>query len=113
MEILKSEPVYMAEWWTLIVFLLLAIPAAALWGSFSALKKQSFLTCALVFSCAAIVWLVMLINGFRAQHLYDRVILRVSDDITVNELYKKYEIERKDEYANVYYVKEYPHDFGN
>ena len=113
MEIIKTESVYMAEWWTLIVFLLLAIPAAAFWGSFSGLKKQSFLIGALAFSCAAIVWVVVLINGFTAQHLYDRVTIRISDNVTVNELYKQYEIESKEEYTNVYHVKEYPRESGN
>lgn len=110
MEILKTEPVYMVEWWTLIVFLLLAIPAAALWGVFSADKGKGYLLGALAFTCAAIIWVIILINGFTAQHLYDRVTIRISDDITVNELYKQYEIESKEEYSNVYHLKEYPHD---
>ena len=108
MEILEVEPIYTAQWWTYIVLLILECTTAVFWGIAFSDRGKTAIIVAAIFTCLIVAWVVMLINGFTAYHIYDKLVVRISNEVTVNELYSKYEIESKEKYSNIYKIRQYP-----
>lgn len=110
-EILKTIEITTIQSWItygIIISLGIAIIAAIILHESEVDSIPSFVACLTVpLAAIAVVFFIMaaIIAPEKPTGEYKQI-MRVSDDISLNEFYEKYEILSKEEYANVYTVKE-------
>lgn len=110
-EVLKTIEITTIQSWIaygLIISLGIAIIAAITLHEFEEDGIPSIIACFTVaLAVVAFIFFIMaaIIAPEKPTGEYKQIV-RVSDDISLNEFYEKYEILSKEEYTNVYTVKE-------
>ena len=110
-EILKTIEITTIQSWItygIIISLGIAIIAAITLHEFEEDSVPSIIACfTIALAAVAFIFFMMaaIIAPEKPTGKYKQIV-RVSDDISLNEFYEKYEILSKEEYTNVYTVKE-------
>lgn len=110
-EILKTIEITTIQSWITygIIISIGIVIIAAITLHDSEIDSIPFIIACFVAAIAAVAFIFFLMATIIAPKKLTgeyKQIVRVSDDISLNEFYEKYEILSKEEYANVYTVKE-------
>ena len=110
-EILKTIEITTTQSWIvcgIIISIGMAIIAAIILHDSEVDSIPSIIACIIgtLAGIAFVFFAIMLVAAPKELTGEYKQIVRVSDDISLNEFYEKYEILSKEEYANVYTVKE-------
>lgn len=106
MEILEIIPMYFAPTWLVIIAAITAIFSIIMATIISDTYSISAIIITVISTIICLVSIIIIATGKLNEYSYDKYIIKISSEVSFEEVMNKYEIIKHYEYSNVYEVKE-------
>ena len=106
MEILETIPMYFAPTWLIITAVITTIFSIVMVSIINDTCSIFTIIITIISIIICLTSIIIIATGKLDEYKYDKLIIKISSEVSFEEVMNKYEIIKHYEYSNVYEVKE-------